>query len=469
MHKKMFRTDRELKAIKPASDWYDVRDEITPNLSIRVGPRNSKGRFRRTFILVTRFPGAKYPTRQALGEYGLLTLEEAREKAGEWRKLIAKGIDPRGAERRQAEEAERTRAAEKQAEKERQSRSFDIVAEEYIQRRIRKQRRAEISEREIRRQLIGPWQDKAVTEITRDDVRELIENLADRGTPYEAHSAFGHARTFFNWLIETGKFRLETSPCDRLRPSKLIGEKKPRQRVHSDDELRALWRVSGRLGYPFGPIYRMLILTGQRRSEVTNARWREFHPDLVLLLRERAASRERNPIDWTRVPNAIKLWTVSAERFKSDAPHMVPLGDEACAILERLPTFRRGDHLFSTTLGEKPVAGFSKAKARLDSHMTWILRAMARMRGDDPRKVDLEHFVNHDLRRTLRTRLSSLRVPDAIAELVIGHGKRGLQRVYDQHRYIDEMREALTAWEAKLRDIVTPTPQDKVVKLRARA
>ena len=75
-------------------------------------------------------------------------------------------------------------------------------------RRIRKQRRAEISEREIRRQLIGPWHDKAVTEITRDDVRELIENLTDRGTPYEAHGAFGHARTFFNWLIETGKFKV---------------------------------------------------------------------------------------------------------------------------------------------------------------------------------------------------------------------------------------------------------------------
>ena len=56
MRKRMFRTDRELKALKPAIDWYDVRDEITPNLSIRVGPRNSKGRFRRTFILVAALP-----------------------------------------------------------------------------------------------------------------------------------------------------------------------------------------------------------------------------------------------------------------------------------------------------------------------------------------------------------------------------------------------------------------------------
>ena len=67
--------------------------------------------------------------------------------------------------------------------------------------------------------------------------------------------------------------------------------------MHSDDELRALWRVSGRLGYPFGPIYRMLILTGQRRSEVTNARWREFHPDLVLLLIREPRGKPREQPD----------------------------------------------------------------------------------------------------------------------------------------------------------------------------
>jgi hypothetical protein len=78
------------------------------------------------------------------------------------------------------------------------------------------------------------------------------------------------------------------------------------------------------------------------------------------------------------------------------------------------------------------------------------------------RKVDnkatLPPFVIHDLRRTVRTRLSSLRIPDAVAEMVIGHGRKGLQRVYDQHKFIDEMREALEAWNARLRAIVNPPP-----------
>ena len=71
-------------------------------------------------------------------------------------------------------------------------------------------------------------------------------------------------------------------------------------------------------------------------------------------------------------------------------------------------------------------------------------------------------FVLHDLRRTVRTRLASLRVSDLVAEMIIGHGRRGLQRVYDQHSYEPEMREALELWAARLMSIVTPPPENVV-------
>ena len=74
-------------------------------------------------------------------------------------------------------------------------------------------------------------------------------------------------------------------------------------------------------------------------------------------------------------------------------------------------------------------------------------------------------WVVHDIRRTVRTRLASLRVSDLVAEMVIGHGRKGIQRVYDQHTYEPEMREALELWAARLRDIVTPPPEN-VVRLR---
>jgi integrase len=100
--------------------------------------------------------------------------------------------------------------------------------------------------------------------------------------------------------------------------------------------------------------------------------------------------------------------------------------------------------------------------------MIRTLRALVRQRGrDDARKVALTHFVNHDIRRTVRTRLSALKVQDHIAELVVGHGRKGLQRVYDQHRYLDEKREALDKWANYLRSLVEPSPAN-VVSIAAR-
>ena len=90
--------------------------------------------------------------------------------------------------------------------------------------------------------------------------------------------------------------------------------------------------------------------------------------------------------------------------------------------------------------------------------MLLSLRAMAQKRDDDPRNVLMEPFVIHDLRRTVRTRLSSLRVADAVAEMVIGHGRKGMQRTYDQHTYLPEMREALDGWAVLLRSIVEVVP-----------
>jgi hypothetical protein len=163
--------------------------------------------------------------------------------------------------------------------------------------------------------------------------------------------------------------------------------------LRPDDDLRAVWRAADGLGYPYGPLVRLLMLTGQRRAEVGEAQWCEF--DL-----------ER------------RLWTITAARFKSDAVHVLPLSDEAMAILEALPRWRGGDFVFSTNGGRKPVDGFSYAKARIDK-----LVAAQRGRAAEP-------WVFHDLHRTVRTRLSALRVPHEVAELVIGHARKGFARIY---------------------------------------
>ena len=191
----------------------------------------------------------------------------------------------------------------------------------------------------------------------------------------------------------------------------------------SGDEIRAYWRAASRMNYPMGPFLQLLALTACRKSEVAGARWREFHPELVRCF---VSAMARRPIDWRAVPIEWKVWTIPAERFKSEAEHLVPLTDDALAVLATIPHYKVGDHLFSTTFGARPINGFSKAKARLDARMLLTLKAMARVRGADPAKVEMQPFVLHDVRRTVRTNLSALRVPSEIAELVTRTRKKGV-------------------------------------------
>jgi integrase len=267
--------------------------------------------------------------------------------------------------------------------------------------------------------------------------------VKDRGAPYQAHNLLACARRLFAWAIDQHCYGIENSPCDRLKPKAIIGPKAARCRVLTDDELRALWRAAELFVYPYGLLFRLLVLTGQRKSEVANARWPEF--------------------DFGR-----KLWMIPAERMKAQAPHVVPLSDDAIAILESLPRFDKGDHLFSTTFGVKPVNGFSKAKAALDHAMLAELRKAA---GDVSVQVriNLDPFVIHDIRRTMRTGLSALPVPDLVRELVIAHTKPSLHKVYDQFAYLDEKRHALDLWAARVRNIIEPSAPNVVDLTKARA
>jgi integrase len=161
---------------------------------------------------------------------------------------------------------------------------------------------------------------------------------------------------------------------------------------------------------------------------------------------------------WREVDLAAALWTVPPERFKSDQWHLVPLSTQAVAVLHELqsllPRVDRDAFVFSTTGGMKAIAGFGKVKARLDALM---VADLGRPLG--------ESFVNHDIRRTVRTRLSEIGINTEVAELVIGHTKGGLIGTYDMHQFLDERRAALQAWADRLDRIAAP--QANVVELAA--
>jgi integrase len=408
--------DRIVRSLKaaPAGKRYEVMDTVVPGLGVRLTDKGAK-----TFILIARYPGSENPTRRALGEYGELTLEQARVRARDWHTLIGRGIDPR-------EQVERQRLTEQR----KRANTFAAIAEDFIDGKLPSERNGKSVELDIRREFIPAWGGRPITEITPLDVRAVVKRAKDRGAPYQAHALLATARRLFNWAIEQHAYGLETSPCDRLKPRSIIGERKARSRILSPNELRAFWEATGTMGYPYGPLLRLLALTGQRKSEVADARWSEF--DLEQ-----------------------KVWTIPADRMKADAPHVLPLTAQVIEILKTLPRFERGDHLFSTAFGANPVNGFSKAKVILD-------RKLAKILGKP-----VEPFVIHDIRRTMRTGLSALPIPDLVRELVIAHTKPGLHKVYDQFAYVDEKRQALDLWAGRLRDIITPSPAN-VVSIRGK-
>jgi integrase len=413
-------TDRYLAALKGAGAPYDIRDTEVPGLRCRVMPSGE-----RTLVLLARFSRDGNPTRRALGSYPILSLAAARDKAIQWKRQLAAGVDPAAEEERRRREEERKR-----------QNSFAAVAEQFIAHIHRqKLRTAADMERDLRKAFVAEWGGRSITDITPDDVKRVIRRTIDRGAKYQAFSDFTLIRRVFNWSLGTDDHGLQFNPCSRLKPADLIGPRASRDRVLSDAELRAFWRATERLKYPYGALYQMLVLTGLRLGEVCGARWSEFDLD----------RRE---------------WTIPAARMKKTRagakPFVVPLTDTMIEVLSDLPRFNSGDCLFSLSFGKTSVRvdSFSHVKAELNAFMRKELNG------------PLPDFVNHDVRRTVRTHLSALRIAEEVREAVLAHTRGGIKGAYDHYQYLDEKREALTLWNARLRSIVEPPPVN-VVSLRA--
>jgi integrase len=414
-------TEAKCRTLKPGPRRRFVLDGLVPGLVLQVTPQGH-----RSFMLRGLFPGGRNRVRRLLGEVGAMTLDQARATGRDWLALLAQGRDP------QQEQALLRRAAQCEA-----ALTFAVVADAYIADRLRGKRQGERSAKEIRAELVSRWGGRPLATITRGDVIQLVDDLkaraqrnaGERATGAFSRIVFAHCRALFGWAAL--RYDLEHSPCDRLRPKDLGLVAKPRQRVLNDVEIRTAWAATAEMSYPFGALVRALLMTGCRRGEIAGGRWAEI--DL-----------------------ATRTWTIPAQRAKADSPHIIPLTDDLLALLASLPRYQSGDFIFTTTFGRRPIAGFSKAATKLHR----IMRAEL---GDD-----MASFSLHDLRRTMRTRLSELRVPEHVAEACIAHSRTGIARVYDLHRFADEIRSAIEQWHRRLGDIVSsPRANANVVALRA--
>ena len=195
-------------------------------------------------------------------------------------------------------------------------------------------------ERDFRASFVAAWCDRPISEITKFDVLEVV-NAKKRTAPQMARALLILITRFFNWAVDQHIYGLDTSPCDRLSRAKLIGEPLSRSRRLTDAELFAFWRATGRMRYPVGPAYRMLLLTGLRLNECAKLSWPEVHGDAIVIPAARMKGR----------PGKAR-------------EHLVPLSSAAQEVIASLPRYRGGRYLFSFSAGERPVAMASSGQAR---------------------------------------------------------------------------------------------------------
>lgn len=435
-------TDKFIRSIRPAPKGKRVHhwDKKVPGFGVRVTDSGHK-----SYVLYVRWPGGA-PSRRRVGDVDKMTLATARKRAKAWLDLVENKIDPKVKEREELEAL----AARKKDEKHRRQTTFGKVAEDWFE-HISYQRKARDVERDVRKVFIKEegWGNRPITDITREDVEAAVSKR--KHTPGHVRNLLAYAKRLFTWATSVSRYNLKESPAEKVRIRAFVGDKGLiRTNTLSNEQLRALWLAAEETPTPYSQFFKLLVLTGQRRNEVAHARWREFD------------FRER-------------LWTIPAERMKMKKPQAVPLTDEMVAVLQTLPRFDgpNNDYLFSTQAGKRPINSFGGLKYRAiktskgEAKLIGIDSLMLRHLGLTERPPRDEWWTIHDIRRTVRTNLSALRIPTTVAEMMIAHAPRGIQGVYDRYAYLDERREGFEQWAARLHSIIQPPP-DNVVPLQGR-
>jgi integrase len=242
---------------------------------------------------------------------------------------------------------------------------------------------------------------RPIDAITWADVRLLLDDLIAQEKAGTAREVRKHLSRLLSYAADRGL--IDSHPMAGRKVSDLQREEAGRSL--SLAEARKVFQAAGQMTYPFGPLYRLLLLTGTRKSDWGDASWSEIADGSLV------------------IPRA---------RYKSRRDHVVPLGREAQTIIEAMPRWSSGPHLFSSDGGKTPVSGWSRAKGRLDT--------LAKVSG----------YRIHDLRVTVRTHLSALGVAQDVAEAILGHAQGGLVGTYNKHQYEAEKRAALERWAAAL-------------------
>jgi integrase len=237
-----------------------------------------------------------------------------------------------------------------------------------------------------------------------------------------ADAILGIFRSIANWVSSRDEdYR---SP---IGPKMARSKAKSRDRVLNDDELRVFWAATGKLG-TYGVIARVLLLTGQRRQKVTMMKW-------------------------TDIKHGV--WHLDTEENEKPNCGRIKLPSLALTLIEAQPRLNRTPYIFAGERERSAFNAFGQYAIKLDELM----------RAELP---DMKRHTLHDLRRTMRTRMSQIGIEPHIAERCLGHivGNQ-IERTYDRHDFFPEMSAAFDLLASHIREIVQPPPAN-VVPLKRR-
>lgn len=421
-----------------------LRDDREPNLLIVVGERSA------SWISNPRLKNGKRAS-ITLGRWPSMDIPDARRAAQDVRRVIDAGGDPNAEKRdavRQAEQAAKSR------------RNLADVLDEYEREKLANLRRGAAVRRALdgAKGLLREFIRREPASITKADIADAVKKHA-KTSPIAARRALAYAHAFFNWCVHE-----DIVPANPAGTVKKPGKENQRDRYHSIDELAEIWEAAGTLGYPFGPMYRLLIATPMRREEIAG-----------LPVAELDLGPDADP--------SQGVWTLPGDRTKNGQALRVPLSPLARSIIrdamadEARPLegvdesgrSKPNPYLFSTT-GYSPVSGFAKGKRRLDAAIAEARAKVAVAEGREPEPMP--DWVIHDLRTTFATMACDrLAIDPAVADRCLNHTASAttskIMRTYNRSDRFDERRAALAAWATFIEMEVLGRGGSNVIPLRS--
>ena len=332
--------------------------------------------------------------RRALGKFPQLSLAQARAEA---KKILA--------------EVELGRTFS--------SVTFADALEDYLEQHVRKNTRPSSAyelERVLRRHF--HFGSKLLDSIKAPQVMRIIDALP----PSAGNHAFKNVGALFRWCVR--RRYMDRNPLESIP---LPNKTSSRDRVVTDAELRVIWGAAQAFPFPFGVIVTLLILTGQRVGETS-------------------------VLQWSYIDQVQRLVTLPGSIVKNNTTHTFPLGDMAASIIAAVP--RTGDFLFPSRTAGQGFDGHNKSKYHFEKRCN---EAWAKLVNDDD--AVMEHWTLHDLRRTFSTIHARIGTPPHVTEALLNHktGTRSpIQRIYDRHTYLPEMRTAIDNYEKHLATLLKP-------------